>query len=82
MESQQDALSVTQGNCLTLFDEVLGEAIDATLGKHLTAGLACVLIAVAGILELLASDEELEDQLVRLPAHCALRVGKLTRVGF
>ena len=74
VQSQQDALAVTQRDGLTFLDEMVGQAVDATFGKFLAAGLAGVLVAVAGILELLASNEELEDELVGFATHCEGRM--------
>lgn len=69
MKSQENALSVTERNGLAFLDQVVGQAVDATLRELLTAGLAGVLISVAGVFELLASNEELEDELIRLSTH-------------
>lgn len=69
MESQEDALAVTEGNSLTLFDKMVGQAVNTALWEHFTTCFACVLVAIAGILEFLASNKEFEDQLVRLAAH-------------
>lgn len=69
MKSQEDALPVTERNGLAFLDQMVGQAVDATLRELFTAGLAGVLISVAGVFELLASNEELEDELIRLSTH-------------
>jgi hypothetical protein len=69
VEPEEHALAIAKRDGLALLDQVIGEAVDAALGEFLTAGLAGVLIAVAGILELGASDKELEDELVGLATH-------------
>lgn len=69
MKSQQDALPIAQRDGLTLLHEMVGQAVDATLGKFLSAGLARVLVAITGVLEFLASNKELEDELVRFATH-------------
>ena len=48
---------------------MIGKAIDATLGELFTTRLARVLVAIAGVLELLTSNKELENQLVRFATH-------------
>lgn len=63
-------MPVPQRDCLTFLHQMVGQAVDAALGELLAAGLAGVLVAVACILELLPADEELENQLIRLAAHC------------
>ena len=73
VESQQDALSIAQRNGLTLLDEMVGQAVDATLGEFFAAGLARVLVTVTGVLEFLAANEELKDELVRFATHCGER---------
>lgn len=69
VKSQQDALPIAQRDGLTLLHEMVGQAVDATLGKFLSAGLARVLVAITGVLEFLASNKELEDELVRFATH-------------
>lgn len=59
VQSQQDALAIPQRNGLAPFNKVICQAIDAALGELLSAGLAGVLVAVTGILQLLPADEEL-----------------------
>lgn len=70
VESQEDALTVTERDGLAFLDQVIGEAVNTALGELLTACLAGMLVAVAGVLELGASDEELEDKLVGFTTHC------------
>jgi hypothetical protein len=69
VEAQEDALSVAKRDGLTLFHEVIGETVDATLGEFLATGLARMLITIASVLELLTSNKELEDELVWLATH-------------
>ena len=54
---------------MTLLDKMVGQAVNTALGEHFTTCFARVLVAIAGILEFLASNKELEDQLVRLATH-------------
>lgn len=70
MESQQDALTITEGDGLALLHQVIGQAVDTSLGKHFTTGLAGVLVSIARVLQLRTPVEELEDELVRFAAHC------------
>jgi hypothetical protein len=69
VESQQDALSVPQRDRGAFLYQMIGEAIDAAFGKLLAACLARMLVAITGILKLLASNEELEDELVGFATH-------------
>lgn len=69
VESQQDALPIAQRDGLTLLHEMVGQTVDATLGEFLAASFARVLVAITGVLEFLASNEELEDELVRFATH-------------
>lgn len=62
-------MAVTQRDGLTFLDKMVGQAIDAALGKFFAAGLAGMLVAVASILEFLTSDKELEDELVGFATH-------------
>ena len=71
MELKQSTLPIADRNGLTLLDEMVCQAIYATLGKLLSASFASVLIAVAGVLQLRTALEKLEDELVRFTTHFA-----------
>lgn len=62
-----DTLGLANGRAL--FGQVIGEAVDASLGEILTAGLAPELITVAVILQFRTAVEVLEDHIIRLATH-------------
>lgn len=55
---------------LSAFLLILSASSHAGLQDLFTARLACVLVAIAGVFELGATFEELEDQLIGLATHC------------
>lgn len=69
MKSQENALTISQGNRLALLHQVIGQTIDTPLGEFLAAGLAGMLVAITRVLELGTSNEELEDELVGFSPH-------------
>lgn len=72
------------GNCSAVSYDSAILQVPANFGGAfhlLTARLACVLVAVAGVFELGAAFKELEDQLIRFPAHhggCEVEVLRLS----
>ena len=70
MELQAGAHAVRLGNSWTLSGDVRCQTVDPALGEVLAALLARVRIAVAVVVEFGASNEVLEDEGVRLAAHC------------
>lgn len=48
------------------------EAVDTALGKVFAAGFALVMVAIAVVIELRTSLEELENERVRSTAHLAI----------
>lgn len=69
MESQEHALTVAEGNRLTLLDQVIGETIDTAFRESFTTGLASMLVAVTRILQFRAPIEELKDELIGFASH-------------
>lgn len=69
VKTQEHALTVTERNGLALFDQVVGEAIDAAFRELFATGLAGVLVSIARVLQLRTSNEELKNKLIGLATH-------------
>lgn len=69
MELKESTLAVSNRYGLAFFDEMVCQTVYPSFGEFLSASLARVLIPVAGILQLGAALEELEDQLIGFSAH-------------
>ena len=54
--------TIRSADSWAFLDEMRSETIDATFGESFSAGLAGVLVAVAGVVELCATSEVLENQ--------------------
>lgn len=70
-------MAVAERDGLAFFHQMVGEAVNATLGKDLPAGFACVLVAIARVFQLGTPVEELEDELVGFATHFARCCGRV-----
>jgi hypothetical protein len=58
--------TIRRADSWAFLDEMRCEAIDAAFGKSFSAGLAGVLVAIAGVIELCATSEVLKNQRCRI----------------